>query len=84
MASSGQPRYCVFLPWVYRPAAATTVPACDGFENFLGEGEVPGSAIVARSHTQLSFIVTPGLGTHNLTVAIAGNLLTPFASGGTS
>lgn len=81
---SATPRYCVFLPWVYRPNAAATVPTCDGFENFLGEGEVPGAAIVSRSHTQLSFVVPPGLGTHGLAVAIAGNVPVPFAAGGVS
>ena len=78
------PRYCVFLPWLYRPAAATTSPLCDGFENFLGEGEVPGVAIVARTHTTLSFVVPPGLGTHGLAVSISGNAPLSFAAGGVS
>lgn len=53
-------------------------------ENFLGEGEVPGAAIVARSHTALTFVVPPGLGTHGLTVSISGNVPLSFAAGGAS
>jgi hypothetical protein len=78
------PRYCVFLPWVYRPNAATTVPTCDGRENFLGEGELPASSIVMHTHTSLVFTVPPGLGSHSIAVSIAGNPLRPFTAGGAS
>jgi hypothetical protein len=60
------------------------VPTCDGFENFLGEGELPSAALIARSHTALTFSVPPGLGTHTIAVSIGGNPLLPFSLGGPS
>lgn len=83
---NGRPVNCVFLSWPYRPGAAagphTEPPSCDGAETHHGEGELDGAAIIAHTHTAITFRL-PRLrqgGTRDVVVSINGNLVVTAAA----
>jgi hypothetical protein len=47
-------------------------PVCDGYETFLGEGEVPWAQIVAWSHTTAQIWMPAGVGKRSVYVSVGG------------
>lgn len=54
------------------PLASAAPVLCNGFADFLGEGEVPASAVLYWNHTRVAFTLPPGAGYRTITVAPGG------------
>lgn len=66
---------CACVSW----SGALDAPTCDGFESFLGEGEVATPAIVAWSHTSVSVWMPAGIGLRTVSVYAGGQAPTAGA-----
>lgn len=79
-------RSCVHLAWWATLAAyhADSTCECNGLEDWLGEGEVPVSAIRAWNDTLLSFIVPLGEGIRELRLCVEGKGLVSAPRAATS
>ena len=84
--AGGLPRlHCPALSWSSR--TVVSAPLCNGLEDFLGEGEVDGrmlaagGRVISWSHTQITFVVPPGMGRKDIDVAVRGNTLMGFNPG---
>jgi hypothetical protein len=68
--------HCAFLTWALRPPDTAPPPApqrahtCNGGEDWLGEGEVSASLIVAWGHRAITFRAPEGLGEKELQLNI--------------
>jgi len=79
-----QPQSCVYMTWAarpYLPSGARLTPDCNARVDWLGEGELPASAILNWTDTMISFTVPPGLGWKEVGLNAGGNLLADEAPG---
>jgi hypothetical protein len=80
--------HCAFLTWAQRPPDAAPPPApqrthtCNGGEDWLGEGEIDASLVVAWGHRSVTFRAPEGLGEKELQLNVRGGLLQPPRRGG--
>jgi hypothetical protein len=66
-------RNCVFLAWRNRDASSRL--KCDGYESFLGEGEVSSARVLFWSHRLVVFVAPPGIGFKEVVFSIGGSEL---------
>ena len=72
--------HCAFLAWSFRAVNdPQRVPSCNGFEGFLGEGEISAALVLSWTHTRLAFLIPPGLGTKDVELSVRGSLLSVLA-----
>jgi hypothetical protein len=67
--------HCASLAWSFRSTDPARTPACDGFENYLGEGEVAAANVLLWTHARIAFFVPPGMGTKDIELNVRGNVL---------
>ena len=68
------PTNCPAMPWSYRPtgAAGQYFFACNGLEDWIGEGEVPSAHVIFWSHTMAVFFTSAGVGLKDFEI-VAGS-----------
>jgi hypothetical protein len=67
--------HCVMFTWAFRGRDNTRAHVCDGYESFLGEGEVSSSSVIYWSHTLIVLYTPEGLGTKDVEVNVRGSML---------